>query len=288
MNLQPVGIPGEMYVGGGGVSRGYLNRPELTQARFLPSPFRKGEWLYKTGDVGCWREDGTLEHLGRNDFQVQLRGFRIELGEIEAALLGHPAVRKCVVISRRDESAGAYKASAIRLIAYIVPDSPQPPSIAALRQCVQAALPDYMVPSAFVFLDEIPLTSNGKVNRDALPEPDQQHPESEAAYMPPRNEMEQIIAHVWQEILGRERIGVYENFFDIGGNSLSIIHVNARLKERLGRDISVVELFQYASISALAQHLSDANRPEESAAQQAALRAAKQKNARKHRQQRSR
>lgn len=287
-NLQPIGIPGEMYVGGSGVSRGYLNRDDLTQARFLASPFRPDERLYKSGDLGCWREDGTLEHLGRNDFQVQLRGFRIELGEIEAVLLGHPAVRKCVVISRCDESAGAYKASAIRLIAYIVPDSSQLPPITALRQCIQAALPDYMAPSAFVFLDEIPLTSNGKVDRDALPEPDQQHSESEAAYISPRNEMEQILAQVWQEVLGREQIGVYDNFFDIGGNSLSIIQVNARLKERLGREIPVVELFQYASISALSQHLSNLNQPEESAVQQAALRAAKQKEARKQRQQRNR
>ncbi|MCP4694904.1 MAG: AMP-binding protein, partial [Desulfobacterales bacterium] len=251
MNLKPIGVPGEMYVGGTGVSRGYLNRPRLTKERFLRDPFHSGERFYRTGDLGRWREDGTLEHLGRNDFQVQVRGFRIELGEIEAALLSHPAVWKAAVIAR-EEAPGAPM-----LAAYIVPgENARAPSASTLRDHLLETLPEYMAPSAFVTLPAMPLTANGKVDRRALPAPDQIRPDLETAFAPPENEVEEVIADAWRRVLKKEKVGVLDNFFDLGGHSLTLIQVNNRLQETFP-DLAMVDLFKHPTIRSLARRLGE-------------------------------
>ena len=283
MNSQPIGVPGEIYVGGTGVSRGYLNQPFLTAERFIDNPFKKGERLYRSGDLGCWRDDGTLEHLGRNDSQVQLRGFRIELGEIEAVLGAHAGVRKNVVISRGSRSFGSDTPDNRRLIAYIVPESNDAQLIPELRRLVKEKLPDYMVPSAFVMLNKMPLTANNKIDHKALPDPDQSRPELDKAYVQPQNETERVIARVWQDVLNLEKVGIYDNFFDIGGSSLSIIQVNKRLKSLFNRDIAVVEMFKYATIHALSQYLSQSQESVVSVASKIRNRVSQQKQARKQR-----
>ncbi|MBN5132552.1 amino acid adenylation domain-containing protein, partial [Stenotrophomonas maltophilia] len=196
----PIGVTGELYVGGGGVVRGYLNRPELTAARFLHNPFQAGTRLYRTGDLGRWLPDGSLEYLGRNDFQVKIRGFRIELGEIEARLAACHGVGEAVVIAREDTPGDK------RLVGYLVAQAEHAPDAASLRQQLQKSLPEYMVPSAFVQLAALPLTPNGKLDRAALPPPDQAAVASQA-YEAPVGDVEQAIAAIWQELLGLERVG---------------------------------------------------------------------------------
>ena len=241
----PVGSAGELYIGGAGVARGYLHRPDLTAERFIPNPFLAGERLYKTGDLARYRADGIIEYLGRIDHQVKIRGFRIELAEIEAVLSQHPKVRECAILAKCD-----------RLIAYAVLHPGETLTVSELRNYLAEKLPEYMVPSALVTLDEMPLTVNGKVERQALPAPETLRPELEVAYVAPQTELEQIIATIWQEVLDLEKVGIYDNFFDLGGHSLLIAQVHSRLQARLERNISMVEMFKYPTIELLAKHLS--------------------------------
>ena len=244
LTLQPLGVAGELYIGGSGVCRGYLNRPELTAQRFVPSPFRQGETLYRSGDVGRWLPGGTLEYFGRNDNQVQIRGFRVELGEIERVLASHDAVRAAVV--RVWQPPGDERDVDKRLVAYVVADG----DVTDLRAFARQKLPDYMVPSDLVTLDAIPLTSNGKIDSRALPSP--VYASTTAG---PSSDVEKAIAAIWCDLLHRDAVAVDENFFDLGGHSLLLVHVHRALRERLGSDLPLVELFRFPTVRALAQRL---------------------------------
>jgi len=251
MNLVPAGMPGELFVGGDGVARGYLKRPALTAASFVPDPFAAaaGQRLYRTGDLVRWRRDGVIEFLGRVDTQVKVRGFRIELGEIEAVLGEHPGVQKSVVAVREDVPGDK------RIVAYVVAAPDAAPATAELRQHLQAKLPEYMVPSAFMVLEALPLDPNGKVDRRALPAPDGGDA-SAAAYAPPTNELERLLAGIWQDVLGRASVGIHDNFFDLGGHSLLLIQVHRRTREaRPDCDLPVMALFEHPTIAALAVHM---------------------------------
>ncbi len=239
----PVGVSGELYIGGVGLARGYLNRPALTAERFLPSPFGDGARLYRTGDLGRWRSNGKLEYLGRIDHQVKLRGYRIELGEIETALLEHEQVRQAVVIAR-DE--GASK----RLVAYVVSKDASPDP-ATLRGYLKQLLPDYMVPSAFVMLDALPLTPNGKVDRKSLPAPEGDAV-VHAAYEAPRNLTEETLASIWCEVLKLERVGVHDNFFELGGHSLLAMRVIAQVRETFRVELALRAVFEKPTVGDLA------------------------------------
>ena len=248
----PVGIPGELYIGSIGLARGYLNRPELTEHRFIPHPFsdQAGLHLYRSGDLARYLPDGNIEFLGRIDHQVKIRGYRIELGEIEAALQHHPEVRDAVVIAKEIESGDK------RLLAYAVSRS-QTLTGDQLRHALREILPEYMVPSAFVLLETMPLTSNGKIDRSALPDPDKFRLQNQTERVMPQTKTEQAIAAVWQELLQVEKIGINENFFDLGGHSLLLVKVQFRLQEVLGIEITVADLFKYSTIQALAQCLTE-------------------------------
>ncbi|HEX7241870.1 MAG TPA: amino acid adenylation domain-containing protein, partial [Longimicrobiaceae bacterium] len=241
----PAGVPGELYLGGAQLARGYLGRPELTAERFLPDPYVgvPGARMYRSGDRARWLSDGVLEYLGRNDNQVKIRGFRIEPGEVEAALLEHPRVREAAVVV--DTSPSGEK----RLVGYVAADADP----AALREHLRGRLPDYMVPALFVPLDSLPLTGNGKVDRAALPDPD---PGTDAReYLAPRTETERGVADVWAEVLGLERVGVRDDFFQAGGHSLAAARVVARLRERFGREVPLATLFRGPTVESLARVL---------------------------------
>ncbi|MEG7369059.1 amino acid adenylation domain-containing protein [Serratia marcescens] len=244
----PLGAVGELYIGGVQVARGYLHRPELTAERFLADPFAPGGRMYRTGDVARYLANGDIEYLGRNDQQVKIRGFRIECGEIEAALATHPAVREAVVDAR---AVGDDK----RLVAWVVPaaDVAEETLAGALRQHVSAALPDYMVPSAWVVVTALPLSPNGKLDRRALPEP--QGAQSQAAYEAPQGEHETLLAAIWRELLNVERVGRHDNFFELGGHSLLAVKLMAQLR-RAGWGANVQTLFSTPTLSALAQAMS--------------------------------
>jgi amino acid adenylation domain-containing protein len=254
--LVPAGVAGEIHIGGAGVARGYLNRPDLTAERFVPDPFaaEPGARLYKTGDLGRWRADGTIEFLGRNDHQVKIRGFRIELGEIEARLLELPGVREAAVLAREDLPGEK------RLVAYVAGENALQPE--ALRTHLGASLPEYMVPAAYVQLDALPLTPNGKLDRRALPAP-----EGDAygtrAYEAPQGELESTFAAIWSELLGVERIGRHDNFFALGGHSLLALQAVSRLSRRLGREVPVHVLFSTPTVAALAHEIGKPDGPEE-------------------------
>ncbi len=258
----PVGVCGELHIGGAGVSRGYLNRPELTAEKFVHDPFvsEPGARMYRTGDLGRWLADGTIEFLGRNDFQVKIRGFRIELGEIEARLSKHPGVREAVVVARTDAAGDKC------LVAYYTSAVEQGPiSTEELRSHLFAALPEYMVPAAYVRLKYLPVTPSGKLDRKALPAP-----EADAfairSYEPPRDETEQKIAAIWQEALGVPKVGSGDNFFDLGGDSLRLMRVQVRLRQAFNKDIAMVDMFRFTTVRALAQHLageSDSSLPDQ-------------------------
>jgi amino acid adenylation domain-containing protein len=249
----PIGLVGELHIGGQGMARGYLNLPELTAEKFIPNSFSNepGERLYKTGDLARYRCDGTLEFLGRIDNQVKLRGFRIELGEIEAALLEHPGVQESVVVVREDVSGNQ------RLVAYIVLRADLSTSISELSQFLKPKLPEYMVPSVYLQLDALPLTSNGKIDRKSLSVVEKLRPELKVTYLPPTTELEQTIAAVWQEVLHLEKVGIHDNFFDIGGHSLLIAQVHSQLKELLEQDLSIIELLEHPTIDSLAKYLNE-------------------------------
>jgi acyl carrier protein len=242
-----------LYICGAGLARGYLNSPELTADKFIPNPFKRqnfdSERLYKTGDLVRYLPDGTIEYVGRIDEQVKIRGFRIEVGEIEAILSQQPEVQSAVVVAREDEPGNKY------LVAYIGSNQPAP-SLKCLRDVLRQQLPEYMVPSAFVLLDTLPLTPNGKVNRHALPQPEHHLPMAEVSGVLPQTEAERIIATVWQEILQLERVGIHDNFFNLGGHSLLLGKMQFQLQERFGQEISVIDLFKYPTIHTLANYLS--------------------------------
>ncbi|MDF0732238.1 amino acid adenylation domain-containing protein, partial [Pseudomonas entomophila] len=245
----PAGVAGELYVGGAGVARGYLNREALTAERFIADPFNPGGRLYKTGDLARWAADGSLDYLGRNDDQVKIRGFRIELGEIEARLAACAGVREAVVVARRD-SAGEQ-----RLVAYWLAAPGTPPEAAQLRDALLRNLAEYMVPAAFVRLEAFPLTSNGKLDRKALPEPDGQA-FARRAFEAPHGEVEQRIAAIWQQLLGVEQVGRHDNFFELGGHSLLAVKLVERLRQHdLAADVRV--LFGQPTLAALAAAVSD-------------------------------
>ncbi len=244
----PPGVPGEMYVGGAGVARGYLGRPELTAERFVPDPFsgEPGARLYRSGDRARRRADGELEYLGRADSQVKVRGFRIEPGEIESALLAHTGVREALVLAREDVPGEK------RLVAYLVADGPVP--LADLRAHLAERLPEHMVPAAFVLLDAFPLTPHGKVDRRALPAPDGARPDEGAGYVAPRTEVEAALAEVWAESLGVERVGVDDNYFALGGDSIRSIQLLARARER-GIGFDLTDLFRHQTVAELAREV---------------------------------
>ncbi|MFC4547675.1 condensation domain-containing protein, partial [Paenactinomyces guangxiensis] len=247
--LQPVGIPGELYIGGEGVSRGYLNRPDLTEERFVPNPFVPGERMYRTGDLVRRLPNGELEYLGRMDDQVKIRGYRIELGEIEAQLLKHPAVKEAVVTARKDGRSQA------DLCAYVVPDGILDHS--ELRQHLAQTLPDYMIPSYLVELETLPLTTNGKVDKKALPEPSGQV-QTGVQYTAPTNQTEAILARIWEDVLEVERVGIHDNFFELGGHSLKAMKLAARIHKELGPEIPLRELFSWPTIKELAVYIKEA------------------------------
>ena len=244
MELVPIGVAGELYIAGAGVARGYLNRPELTAEKFIANPFGEGR-LYKTGDLVRWRADGNLEFLGRLDDQVKIRGFRIELGEVEVALREHPMVKDAVVVAREDAPGDK------RLVAYVVAEGKASPSSVELREFLSAALPAYMVPTAFVVLDKMPLTPSGKLDRRGLPVPDMNALPREREYVAPRTAVEEVLCGIWAEVLGVEKVGIHDNFFELGGDSLLSIHVVYKAR-KLGLALDTKQLFLQQTIAKLA------------------------------------
>jgi acyl-coenzyme A synthetase/AMP-(fatty) acid ligase len=248
---QPVaiGVPGELCIGGPGLARGYLRRPDLTAERFVPDPFgaEPGARLYRTGDLARYRADGDMEFLGRIDHQVKIRGIRIELGEIEAVLMSHAGVGQAVVVAQQEPGGDR------RLVAWIVASGVDP---AELREHCRRLLPEPMVPSVFVVVDALPLSPAGKVDRRALAARPIERPVATSSYKPPSDELERQVAEIWQEVLGLERVGVADNFFDLGGHSLALVQVQRKIRHRLSREVSVVDLFRTPTISALARSLS--------------------------------
>ncbi|OYV21526.1 MAG: amino acid adenylation domain-containing protein [Methylococcaceae bacterium NSP1-2] len=268
-HLVPIGVSGEIYIGGVPVGRGYLNQPELTAKCFVHDPFisKADAKMYKTGDLGRWLADGTIEYIGRNDFQVKIRGFRIELGEIEAALRQHPQLREVVVDVYEpipDDK---------RLVAYLVSQDTSNPTPSELRNFLKPKLPEFMVPSAFVFLDALPLTSNGKLNRKALPAPDQSNQNLQVDFVAPRSPVENQLAEIWHDVLKIDRVGIHDNFFDLGGHSLLAMQVIVRVDEQLSVEISLDSLFKFPTIEELAKLIENteagiSNRPKRITTQQ--------------------
>ena len=247
MQPVPIGLAGELYIGGAGVGSGYLNRPELTAEKFLQNPFHDNPEarLYKTGDMVRYRADGNIEFLGRFDDQVKIRGFRIELGEVEAALQEHPSVRKVVVIAREDPLGNK------QLIAYIVLEKINPPTQSEWRQFLSHKLPEYMIPSAFIILDELPLHPNGKVDRKSLPEPELRRSVIGSELVQPRTVVEEILVNIWTKTLAIEQVGVYDNYFDLGGDSIRSIQISA-LANQAGLQLTSGQILQHQTIADLA------------------------------------
>jgi amino acid adenylation domain-containing protein len=247
---QPIGIPGELCVGGVAVARGYLNRPELNAQKFVPNPFSDGPGalLYRTGDRARWLADGTIDFLGRTDRQLKIRGFRIEPGEIESILESHPSVHGAIVTDRADEG------GQVRLVAYLAPAPDGPaPAPDECRALVAEHLPTYMVPSAWVLLDELPLTPNGKIDLAALPDPEFDRSAADAEFVEPRTEIERALVEVWSDVLGVEQIGVNDNFFALGGHSLLAVRLFSEIERKLSARIPLAALFQTATVAGLAE-----------------------------------
>ncbi|RQH23956.1 non-ribosomal peptide synthetase, partial [Okeania hirsuta] len=247
----PIGVTGELHIGGAGLARGYLNRPELTAERFIPNPFDlHNSKLYKTGDLGRYLPDGNIEFIGRIDNQVKVRGYRIETGEIESTLTQHPSVKQAVVLATEDNSGNK------SLVAYLVlesetPEGSQTEAIGKLKQYLKQRLPQYMIPSGFVVLPQLPLTPNGKVDRKALPIPDNISSVS-TEYVAPETETQKALAEIWQEVLGIEQVGMHDNFFDLGGHSLLAVRLMAEIEKEFGQNISLAALFQGPTLEKLA------------------------------------
>lgn len=246
----PIGVKGEIFIGGAGVARGYLGQPELTAQRFLPDPFCDDSQarLYKTGDVARWHTDGTIEYLGRNDAQVKIRGYRIELGEIEAQLARHPEVKEAAVVVRQDAQGEK------RLVAYLTRGDCMGANVNELRTYMKSLLPDYMVPSAFVELERLPLTPSGKLDRRMLPAPAAEAYAS-TRYEPPQGDIEERVANIWRELLHVERIGRQDNFFELGGHSLLAVKSMFRINKSLGSSLKVTDLYKHATVRELADRI---------------------------------
>jgi len=274
----PIGVPGELHIGGICLARGYLNRPDLTAERFIPNPlsdFRlpildlrledaqkleitesqevsnsvRSHLLYKTGDLARYLPDGNIEYIGRIDGQVKIRGFRIELGEIETALAKHRAIKQAVVLAREDTPGDK------RLVAYLAVNPEEQLTIADLRVQLQGQLPDYMVPAIFMTVEAMPKTPSGKIDRRALPPPQQQRPEQSQGYAAPQSELERVLAGIWSKLLKLDRVGIHDNFFEIGGNSLMTLQIALQVRALLDKDLPVVKLFQHPTIAQLANYL---------------------------------
>ncbi len=252
----PVGVPAELYLGGDGLARGYWKRPELTAEKFIANPFgsEPGERLYKTGDLARYLPDGNIEFLGRLDNQVKIRGFRVEMGEIEAILSTHPQVLSATVIAREDIPDNKH------LVAYLVAREHTAPTTTELREFLLKQMPDYMVPSAFVMLERLPLTPHGKVDRKALPAPDANRLESGTQFVAPQTQIEMALAKIWRELLGIERIGIHENFFVLGGHSLTAVRMFFRIRELLNIELPALTISQFPTIAELGQVVGDAGK----------------------------
>jgi hypothetical protein len=245
----PVGVAGELFIGGVNLARGYLNRAELTAEKFIPHPYgrQEGERLYRTGDIVRWLADGNIEYLGRIDRQVKIRGFRIELEEIRLTVLQHPDVKDAVISTHGDSI------EARRLVAYIIAEREL--SSTELRDYLKERLPEYMVPSVFMPLEKLPLTSNGKVDYRALPSPNGDNLGLKNEYVAPHTDVEQLLKNIWHEVLGVERIGIHDNFFELGGQSILLLKVQRKIRERFEQELALVELFKYPTIHLLAERL---------------------------------
>jgi acyl carrier protein len=256
-HLVPIGIPGQLCIAGAGISRGYLNNPELTAGRFLSISYRtnrtySSQKIYKTGDLARWLGDGNIEYIGRLDQQVKIRGYRIESEEIERRLLQHETVAEAAVRAWESGTADRY------LCAYIVPAGKEKEiDSGELKRFLSAGLPGYMVPAYFIVLEEMPLSHSGKLDRKKLPEPERVRPELAVKFVSPGTEMERMVAGIWQEVLELEGVGIHDNFFDLGGTSLTIIRVNTNLRKRFQEDIPMLDMFRYPTIQALASYLED-------------------------------
>jgi len=246
----PIGIPGELYIGGDGLARGYFNQPELTAESFVPSPFQGGSnsRLYKTGDLARYLPDGNIQFLGRVDHQVKIRGYRVELDEIQLALNQQPQIRENVVVAWESERGQ-------QLAAYFVPASELVPGSEELRSFLQARLPDYMLPAAFISLEALPVTPNGKVDRRSLPGPDEVGEDEEDTFVAPHTDTEAAIAQIWQELLGVERVGRYEDFFSSGGHSLLVMQLVARLRNIFEVELPVNSVFERPTLAGIAEQI---------------------------------
>lgn len=251
----PIGVPGELFIGGEGVARGYLNRPALTAERFIRNPFCDDpeSRLYKSGDLARYLPNGDIEYLGRNDNQVKIRGFRIELGEIEAKLNRHAAVSQSVVVAQGNSTIGGEK----QLVAYVIPSTQQAATTGELHAHLQSHLPDYMVPSRYVTLDRFPMTLNGKIDYAALPKPNGARPTLEKAFLAPQTGLEIKLASIWQQILGVEKVGVGDNFFELGGHSLLAVRLQAHLEKTFETNLPLTAIFHYPTIKELAGRLEE-------------------------------
>ncbi|HKV40780.1 MAG TPA: non-ribosomal peptide synthetase, partial [Blastocatellia bacterium] len=247
----PVAIPGELHIGGASLARGYLSDPALTASKFIPSPFGHdpGSRIYRTGDLARYHMDGNIEFLGRADHQVKIRGFRIELGDVTAAMARHPGVREVIVIATQ------HAAGEKRLAAYWTPSRKPAVSQMQLRGFLKEKLPDYMVPSSFTVVEQFPLTNNGKIDREALAQLNNGRARFEEASTPPATQLELTIVSILEEVLEIDKIGVHDNFFDAGANSLLIIRVASKLREALNIELSVIELFAHPTVSLLVSHI---------------------------------
>jgi len=254
LHQQPtsIGVQGEICIGGAGVARGYLNRPELTAEKFVPNPFINalGARMYRTGDLGRYRTDGIIQCLGRVDHQVKLRGFRIELGEIEAVLMQHPGIRHAVTDVRASSTGEK------RLVGYFVPDA-KAPAVSELRAFLKSKLPEYMVPSVFMPLDTLPVSPSGKLNRRALPEPDDARPELTREFVAPSTPVEEAVAEIFSDVLEIRQVGVHDDFFELGGHSLLATRVVSRLRDRFQIEMTPRFLFESPTVQQMASRISE-------------------------------
>jgi surfactin family lipopeptide synthetase C len=249
LNLQPVGVPGELCISGIGLAWGFFDRPGMTAEKFVPNPYRAGQRMYRTGDRVRSLPTGEIEFLGRTDYQVKIRGIRIELGEIEMVLSRHSSVRDAIVIAHKGPAEDK------RLVAYLVAKEGQEPDPASLRIFLSELLPSFMVPAVFVILDHLPLTPNGKVDRSALPAPETARLLSGTPTPGPRNAVEEILAGFWVELLGKDSIGIHDNFFDLGGHSLLATQLVSRVRDAFQLDFPLRRVFEAPTIAELAQSL---------------------------------